>query len=92
MMGFEHGLLPPDEAANFELSSEAKQNIASYSRGCYDGTPQQVHDWIVERAKGYQTKDIGLVTNCYSFEARVKSYRLISESFGLTPCRGPAPS
>ena len=84
IMGLGHGLLPPEEAVDYPLSAEAQQQIASYSRGYCDGTPDQVHDWIVERADGYLTKDVGVVTNCYSFEARVRSYQLVAETFGLT--------
>lgn len=83
IMGLGHGLVPPDEAMAFPLSSEARQHLESYRRGYCDGTPDRVHDWLVERAKLYKTKDIGVVTNCYSFEARVQSYRLIADTFGL---------
>lgn len=84
IMGLGHGLLSPEEAAVYPLSAEAKQHMESYSQGYCDGTPEQVHDWIVERSDSYQTRDVGVVTNCYSFEARVRSYRLVAETFGLT--------
>jgi len=84
-MGMEHGLLPPEEAAAYPLTEEAKQYVESYSRGYRDSTPEQVRDWMVEAADRYQTRDVGVVTNCYSFEARVRSYRLLAEAFGISP-------
>ena len=84
-MGMEHGLLPPEEAAAYPLTEEAKQHVESYSRGYRDSTPEQVRDWMVEAADRYQTRDVGVVTNCYSFEARVRSYRLLAEAFGISP-------
>ena len=38
--------------------------------------------WVADR---YGTRDIGIVTNCCSFESRVSSYELVAEGFGLTP-------
>ena len=90
IMGLGHGLLPPEEAGAFSLSAEARQHLESYRSGYCDGTPEQVHDWIVEKAGLYQTRDVGVVTNCYSFEARVRSYRLMAQTFGLT-AQTPAP-
>ena len=46
-----------------------------------DGTPERVRDRIVSIASDYGTTDVGIVTNCYNFEHRVRSYRLIAEVF-----------
>ncbi|MQF69270.1 LLM class flavin-dependent oxidoreductase [SAR202 cluster bacterium AD-804-J14_MRT_500m] len=83
-IGMEHGLFPPQEAADFPLTEEARQHVDSYRKGYRDSTPDQVRDWIVDNAERYQTHDIGLVTNCYSFRARVRSYKLLAQAFGIT--------
>ena len=84
-MGMGHGLLPPQEAADFPLTDEARQHVDSYRRGYRDSTPDQVRDWIIDNAKKYETSDVGIVTNCFSFQARVRSYQLLAQSFGITP-------
>ena len=38
---------------------------------------------IVEAMKTYETSDVSVVTNCYYFEDRVKSFQLIAEVFDL---------
>lgn len=83
MLGLGDGLLPPEDAAEFPLSVDARRQIDAYQRGYCDGSPRQIYEWIVERSLMYGTKDVGIVTNCYSFEDRVRSYRLVSEIFAL---------
>ena len=34
-------------------------------------------------AATYGTTDVGVVTNCYAFADRVRSYELVAEAFGL---------
>ncbi len=48
-----------------------------------DGTPEQVRDKIEELADVYATDDLGIVTICYDFADRVRSYELVAEVFGL---------
>ena len=40
-------------------------------------------DQILEAAKVYGTTDVSIVTNCYYFEDRVRSFELIAEAFNL---------
>ena len=35
-------------------------------------------------AERYQTGDLGVVTNCYYFEDRLRSFALIAEAFNLS--------
>ena len=48
-----------------------------------DGTPDYVRDKIEELADSYATDDIGIVTICYDFADRVRSYELVAEVFGM---------
>lgn len=79
------GLLPPEEATAFALSDEAREYVARYARNGIDGDPDQVRARILETAERYGTNDVGIVTNCFRFEDRVRSYELVAQVFGLTP-------
>ncbi|MCH8871023.1 MAG: LLM class flavin-dependent oxidoreductase, partial [Chloroflexi bacterium] len=48
-----------------------------------DGDPRQVKEQIEAVAESYKTDDVGVVTICYAFKDRVRSYELIAEAFGL---------
>jgi luciferase family oxidoreductase group 1 len=90
MLGMRGPLLPPDEAQSYPLSDEVRQYVEESGRTAIDGTPDQVKERILEVADVYGTQDVGVVTNCYAFEDRVRSYELVAEVFGLT--RGEVPA
>jgi len=73
------GLLPPEQASKLPLTFEAKRFMDQFTKGYVDGDPNQVREKLLDVSEKYKTKDIGIVTNCYSFEDRVNSYRLIAE-------------
>jgi alkanesulfonate monooxygenase SsuD/methylene tetrahydromethanopterin reductase-like flavin-dependent oxidoreductase (luciferase family) len=79
------GLVPPDEASDFPLSDRAKEYIESLRHGYLDGDPAQVKRMILDTAKSYGAQDVSVVTTCYSYENRRRSYQLIAEAFGLEP-------
>jgi luciferase family oxidoreductase group 1 len=85
MLGVRGGMLPPDEALNYPLPPEAKAHMDEPETGGVDGTPEQVRDGVLRIAETYQTADVGIVTNCYSFADRVRSYELVAQAFGLEP-------
>ncbi len=82
----EPGLYPPEEAAIFEFTPQQQAYISGRSGSSrLDGDPEQVHTWLLETAHAYKTRDIGIVTNCYSFDHRLRSYELVAQAFGLEP-------
>jgi luciferase family oxidoreductase group 1 len=85
VMGIRGGLLPPEEAAAYPLSDEVRRAAEDSGRGAIDGDPEQVKAGILKAAEAYGTTDVGVVTNCYAFEDRVKSYELVAAAFGLKP-------
>ena len=91
-LGGSHGLLPPEEAVSYPMVQGAKIYIDHLSQGYIDGGPQQVREMIVQSAERYGTNDIGVVTNCYSFEARVRSFQLVAEAFQLNASPAPEQS
>ena len=84
-LGLGEGLVAPEEAASYPLNDQGRELMERIADRCTDGDPAQVRDGVLRIAEEYGTKDIGIVTNCYAFEDRVRSYRLIAEAFGLGP-------
>ena len=78
------GLLPPDEAAAYPLTEEGRQFMERFREGYIDGNPEQVRQGLLAVAERYSTDDVGIVTNCYAFEDRARSYELVAEAFGLS--------
>lgn len=77
------GLLPPEEVDEYTMTDEVRRFMEEWSKCSIDGDPRQVRERLLAVAELYGTKDIGLVTNCYAFEDRARSYELLAEVFGL---------
>lgn len=77
------GLLPPDEAAAVVLPDEVRRYVEESGRTSIEGTPEEVRERMLAVAASYGTTDVGVVTNCYAFEDRVRSYELVAKAFGL---------
>ena len=78
------GLLPPEEAAEYPLRETERAALSQLSVNYIDGDPDTVRDGIVDAADRYGTADIGIVTNCFAFEDRARSYELVAGVFGLS--------
>lgn len=74
------GLLPADEVAKFPMSEEARRYVDDAMRQCVAGGPRHVGETVEAVARRYETAEIFVLTNCYSFEDRVRSYELVAES------------
>ena len=83
LWGLSQGLLSPEEAAAYPMPDGAREYIEQFKDGYVEGDPQQVRQKVLEIADRYGTDDVGIVTNCYSFESRVRSFALVAEVFGL---------
>ena len=75
------GLLPPEEAVDWPLPDEAKEHMEKSTAGYIEGDPQQVREGLLAAAERYQTGDLAVVTNCYYFEHRVRSFELVARMF-----------
>ena len=92
-LGERQGLLPPEEAAAYTLRDDERTYIERNTVGNIVGDPEHVEELIVQAAARYDTADVGIVTNCYDFQARVTSYKLVAERFNLrSPAEAPPPS
>ena len=45
------------------------------------GTPERVKDQLCSIARAYDAEELLLVTICYSYSQRLRSYELIAEAF-----------
>jgi hypothetical protein len=77
------GLLPPDEALAFPAQAGDRRFAASTTREAIDGGPGEVRERILVLAGGYGASEVGILTNCYAFADRVRSYELIAAALEL---------
>ena len=73
------GLIPPEEANDWPLEEHARAYIEHETKSYIEGDPSQVRDGIFNASERYETSDIGIVSNCYYFEDRKKSYSLVAD-------------
>jgi len=77
-------LLPPDEAARYELDAFQGAMVAGFMKHFVEGSPASVREQLGAVAERYQTSDLVIATNCYAFEDRVRSYQLVADAFAAT--------
>ncbi len=77
------GVPPIEEALTYPYSPQELAYLEQSARTTIDGDPQQVKAQLEEIAELYQTDDLSIVTICYDFAARVRSYELIAEACGI---------
>lgn len=80
-LGLGPGLRSPEEAAAFPLTPEQRLYVQGLSHRQIDGDPATVRRGILQAAQEFGTTDIGIVTNCYHFVDRVRSYQLVGGLF-----------
>ena len=83
MTGRADGIPTPEEALAYQYQANEWAFTQQYQRVCADGDPQQVKDKLEAIAEIYQTVDLSVVTICYGFEERVRSYELVAEVCGI---------
>ena len=83
MTGRSSGIPTPEEALAYQYQANEWHFTQQYRRTCADGDPQQVKEKLEALAESYQTPDLSVVTICYGFEERVRSYELVAEVCGI---------
>lgn len=76
------GIPSPEEAEAYAYQPNEWQYLQQYRSLCLDGDPQQVKEKMLAIAEAYQTPDLSVVTICYGFRGRVRSYELVAEVCG----------
>ena len=75
------GIIPPEEAVNWPLPDDAIAYQEEQTKSFIEGNPQQVEEGIMEAAERYQTGELAIVTNCYYFEHRTRSFEMVADIF-----------
>ncbi len=73
------GILSPEEAAQHVFTPEERHFLAHSGMRATVGDPEQVALELGEIAELYATDQLGIVTICYEFKARLRSYELVAE-------------
>jgi luciferase family oxidoreductase group 1 len=90
---FDQGVLGPipsiEEAEAYPYSREDRLRIAHHRRRQVIGAPEQVREKLLALGEAYGVGEFVIVSICYDFAARLRSYALLAEVCGLAP-RAPA--
>jgi luciferase family oxidoreductase group 1 len=80
----EPGPFPPvEEALEAEKDPRTRAFMQAMRRRAVTGSPKTVRAGIEDHATRYQVEEIMLVTICFDFARRKRSYELIAAEFGL---------
>ena len=81
--------VPPVETALAYLEREGiPLDYQGQGRRTILGTPEQVRAQIEQVARDYGAQEVIVVTITHDHAARMHSYELLAEAFGLGPARG----
>jgi luciferase family oxidoreductase group 1 len=72
-----------EEALEAAQEPRAQHWLASLRRRSVVGSPKKVRAGLEDHARNYEVDDIMMVTICFDFEARKRSYALLAKEFGL---------
>jgi luciferase family oxidoreductase group 1 len=72
-----------EEAESFPYTARDLAIIAHLRGRTTAGTPEQVRDRLVDMAGEYGVDELVIVTITHDFKARVRSYELLADAFGL---------
>jgi len=82
------GPIPTPEDALAELRSTsggpARPETGEWPR-VFVGAPEQLRARLIDMASALQVEEVMVVTVVHDHQARMRSYQLLAESFGLTP-------
>ncbi|ANS76259.1 hypothetical protein AWM70_18095 [Paenibacillus yonginensis] len=82
--GMELAYLPSVETAkNYPYTPYDLSRLEAARERRVIGTPEQVKAKLEKLAEEYQTEELLLVSPIYDLEARLRSYQLVAEAFGL---------
>ncbi len=73
----------PEEAAAYPFTESDRVQIRAISSRGVTGTPDKVKAGLEKLVAAYGADELTVLSITYEFEARVRSYELIAEAFGL---------
>ncbi|MGF7032727.1 luciferase family oxidoreductase group 1 [Paenibacillus mucilaginosus] len=77
------GIPSPETAANYPYTAYDRMRIESNRSRMIVGSAAAVKAKLIEMSERYGTDELMIVTIMHDFEARLRSYRLLAEAFGL---------
>jgi alkanesulfonate monooxygenase SsuD/methylene tetrahydromethanopterin reductase-like flavin-dependent oxidoreductase (luciferase family) len=78
------GAVPPvEEALSYPYAARELARIAYNRRRQIVGAPEQVKERLLALGEAYGVDEFVVVSICYDFAARLRSYELLSEAFEL---------
>jgi luciferase family oxidoreductase group 1 len=83
--GIHTGTVRPEEALAYPYSAAELDYLAHNAMPAVVGDPAQVVAGIEEISSRYGTPELGIVTICFDFEARLRSYGLIAGAVAQRP-------
>jgi luciferase family oxidoreductase group 1 len=87
-----HGPYPSVEEAEAYPYTPSEQAIVRHAQGrTIAGAPEQVRERVLALAAEYGVDEVVVVTITHDFKARLRSYELLAEAFGLAPPPPAAP-
>ena len=75
------GIVSPEEAAQYEVSEEELRFLEHSGMRATTGDPESVATELDELAEAYRPDQMGIVTICYDFKARLHSYELLARHY-----------
>ena len=91
MKGQAEGFPPPEEALAYPYSASERELLEKMERRSIAGTPATVRERLLQMAAEFQVDEIVALTITYDFAARVRSYELLADAFGLAPAPSVTP-
>jgi luciferase family oxidoreductase group 1 len=86
-LGLERGRIGPiptiEEAEAYPYSEDELRRIAHYHRRQIIGAPEQARGRLLSLAGAYGVEELIIVSICYDFAARLRSYELLAQAFDL---------
>lgn len=73
-------VLPKEDIDKQKFDENELKQIRKNRKRCIVGTPEAVRNELYRLKRLYQTDEFMIITNIYDFEAKKKSYRLLSEA------------
>ena len=82
--GIHSGIIPPEEAQAHTFTAEETAFLAQQGMNAIQGTPDHVRTELESIAERFGSRDFGIVTICYDFGARLRSYELVADACGIS--------
>lgn len=82
------GVPSPEEAAAYAYSEWDRLRIRENRSRMVVGNPERVKAGLLALAADYDTDEVMVVTAAHDFAARLRSYELLAQTFGLSSYRG----